>query len=74
MPVAAQPCDMLECIESAAYRTRENPAYCVAHVTESIRAGGLEPLEPFAKVAAGMLTECIRCNRRSSQCSRSRFL
>jgi putative CocE/NonD family hydrolase len=42
-----QACSEAECEHSAAFRTRTNPAWCDEHITAILRAGGLEPLEPF---------------------------
>lgn len=45
----------------AAFRTRTNPAWCDAHVTAILQAGGLEPLEPFEGPKKWRLTRCLTC-------------
>ena len=56
-----QPCSQPKCDQPAAFRTRTRPAWCDAHITEILRRGGLEPLEPFTKLQAHRLTRCLAC-------------
>ncbi|MFB8168294.1 zinc-ribbon domain-containing protein [Kitasatospora purpeofusca] len=50
------------CSQPSAYRTRSRDAWCDNHITEILRAGGLEPLEPFMKLTAWRLTRCLTCS------------
>ncbi|MGV9267576.1 zinc-ribbon domain-containing protein [Kitasatospora sp. NPDC003701] len=49
------------CSLPAAFRTRSRDAWCDSHITEILRSGGLEPLEPFTKPTAWRLTRCLAC-------------
>ena len=58
---APQECSEPECSSAAAFKTRTKPAWCDQHITEILRRGGLEPLEPFVKPTGWRLTRCHRC-------------
>ncbi|WP_395293165.1 zinc-ribbon domain-containing protein [Kitasatospora hibisci] len=58
---AVQLCSEPECSRPAAFRTRSRPTWCDDHITEILREGGLEPLEPFDKPTAWRLTRCLVC-------------
>lgn len=59
--MAVQQCDWEGCHAQSAYRTRTKPAWCDKHITEVLRQGGIEPLEPFTSPTAWRLTRCLRC-------------
>jgi hypothetical protein len=59
--VVPQECSEPVCSRPAAFRTRTKPAWCGQHITEILRRGGLEPLEPFTKLTGWRLTRCLRC-------------
>ncbi|MFD5974362.1 zinc-ribbon domain-containing protein [Streptomyces bacillaris] len=56
-----QLCSEPNCSQPAAYRTRSRDSWCDDHITAMLRAGGLEPLEPFTKPTAWRLTRCLAC-------------
>ncbi|MEU5156080.1 zinc-ribbon domain-containing protein [Glycomyces sp. NPDC021274] len=56
-----QECSELLCTNPTAFRTRSRPAWCDAHITQILRRGGVEPLEPFATPKAYRLTKCLTC-------------
>ncbi|MGW6458393.1 zinc-ribbon domain-containing protein [Streptomyces sp. NPDC055078] len=56
-----QLCSDPGCSEPTAYRTRTRDAWCDTHISAILRAGGLEPLEPFSKSTAWRLTRCLAC-------------
>lgn len=56
-----QLCSEPTCSQLAAYRTRSRQSWCHDHITAMLRAGGLEPLEPFTKPTAWRLTRCLAC-------------
>lgn len=56
-----QVCSEAGCSQPSAFRTRTNPAWCDDHITAILRAGGLEPLEPFKAPKAWRLTRCLAC-------------
>jgi len=61
-PVSVAPqCSEPDCFAAAAYRTRTRPAWCDAHITEILRVGGLEPLEPFTGPKSWRRTRCLVC-------------
>lgn len=60
-----QLCSTNECGNPAAFTTKTKPAWCGDCIDEFTRAGGLEPLEPFAGVRAWRLTECQVCGVRA---------
>ncbi|WP_378309457.1 zinc-ribbon domain-containing protein [Amycolatopsis silviterrae] len=59
--MATQECSEPGCTRNAAFATKTRPAWCDPHITEILRLGGLEPLEPFTKPAAWRLTRCLAC-------------
>lgn len=56
-----QPCSIAGCGETAAFRTRKKPTWCLRHIDEALAKGGLVPLEPFTHPQSWRLTECISC-------------
>ncbi|MET8539485.1 zinc-ribbon domain-containing protein [Kitasatospora sp. NPDC004799] len=64
-PIAPQKqvqlCAGAGCSQPSAYRTRSRDAWCDDHITEILRTGGLEPLEPFTKPTVWRLTRCLMC-------------
>ncbi|MFD8478026.1 zinc-ribbon domain-containing protein [Kitasatospora sp. NPDC059673] len=60
-PKPVQLCAAPGCSQPTAYRTRSRDAWCDEHITEILRTGGLEPLEPFQKPTAWRLTRCLNC-------------
>lgn len=61
MAAVVQQCSESTCQQEAAYRTRSRPSWCDEHITEILRTGGLEPLEPFEGPKSWRLTRCLRC-------------
>lgn len=61
MPAITQDCSEEQCAAPAAYRTRVKPAYCVPHIEERFRRGGLELLDEFDKPTSWQLTRCMEC-------------
>ncbi|GAB2472264.1 zinc-ribbon domain-containing protein [Xylanimonas ulmi] len=59
--MAVKQCSWDGCDSFAAYGTRTKPAWCDEHITEILRRGGLEPLEPFASSTGFRLTRCLAC-------------
>jgi hypothetical protein len=59
--VVSQECSEPGCSCPAAFKTRTKPAWCDQHITEILRRGGLEPLEPFTKPTGWRLTRCLQC-------------
>jgi hypothetical protein len=57
-----QECSSAGCVNPAAFTTRKNPAWCNACIDDMVRAGGLEPVEPFTRVRRGRLTKCVTCD------------
>lgn len=57
----SQECSTAGCANRAAFRSRTKPAWCSACITEILRVGGLEALEPFTKPGAWWLTRCLAC-------------
>ena len=62
MPAITQECSEEQCTATAAYRTRVKPAYCVPHIEERFRRGGLELLDEFDKPTSWQLTRCMECS------------
>ncbi|MDX8035871.1 zinc-ribbon domain-containing protein [Lentzea sp. BCCO 10_0856] len=60
-----QLCSTNECMNPAAFNTKTRPTWCGDCIDGFTRAGGLEPLEPFAGVRAWRLTECPVCGVRA---------
>lgn len=56
-----QECSEPSCTNPAAFRTRSRPSWCDAHITQLLRRGGVEPLEPFESPRAYRLTKCLTC-------------
>lgn len=56
-----QLCSEPDCGQPAAFSARTKSTWCDAHITQMLRAGGLEPLEPFTKPKAWRLTRCLAC-------------
>jgi DNA polymerase-3 subunit epsilon len=56
-----QACSAPGCPEVAAFKTRTKPTWCDHHITEILRQGGIEPLEPFTRPEDWRLTRCIEC-------------
>lgn len=54
-------CSEADCGQPPAFSTRTKSAWCDAHITQKLRQGGLEPLEPFTKPKAWRLTRCLAC-------------
>lgn len=65
MPVITQECSEEQCSATAAYRTRVKPAYCIQHIEERFRRGGLELLDEFDKPTSWHLTRCLECDLRA---------
>ncbi len=61
MPAIAKECSEEQCSATAAYRTRVKPAYCIPHIEERFRRGGLELLDEFEKPTSWQLTRCMEC-------------
>ncbi|MFE7065563.1 zinc-ribbon domain-containing protein [Microbacterium sp. NPDC057658] len=61
MPAITQECSEEQCAAPAVYRTRVKPAYCLPHVEERFRRGGLELLDEFDKPTSWQLTRCMKC-------------
>ncbi len=59
--MAVKECAWDGCGALAAYGTRSKPAWCDEHITELLRQGQLEPLEPFTTPTAWRLTRCLTC-------------
>jgi ssDNA-binding Zn-finger/Zn-ribbon topoisomerase 1 len=59
--MAIKQCVWEGCEALAAYSTRTKPAWCDEHITEQLRQGGLEPLEPFTGPGDWRLTRCLTC-------------
>lgn len=56
-----QCCSAQGCGERAMFKTRSRPTWCDWHITEILREGGLEPLEPFTNPNDYRLTRCLTC-------------
>ena len=56
-----QPCAAPGCENTAAFKTRSKPTWCDDHITAILRAGGLEPVEPFTNPDDWRLTRCLNC-------------
>ncbi|GEC74199.1 zinc-ribbon domain-containing protein [Microbacterium maritypicum] len=61
MTSITQGCSEELCFDTAAYRTRVKPAYCIPHIQERFRRGGLELLDEFDKPTSWQLTRCMEC-------------
>src|SRR5690348_103193 len=61
MATPAQQCCEAGCSRPAAFKTRTKPTWCDGHITEILRRGGLEPLEPFPGPMMYRLTRCLKC-------------
>ena len=59
--VTDQVCSVDGCTNGAAFRTRTKPTWCDLHITEILRQGGIEPLEPFTRPGDWRLTRCLTC-------------
>jgi hypothetical protein len=59
--VTTQECSTAGCTNPAAFTTRINPAWCHVCIDDMVRAGGLEPVEPFTRARRGWLTRCMTC-------------
>lgn len=59
--MAVKECAVHGCSKDAAFSTRTRPAWCDDHITEILRQGGLEPLEPFPGPKRYRLTRCLKC-------------
>lgn len=65
-PVSTQQaCTAAGCVNVAAFQTRVKPAWCVTHIIELQRRGGILPLESFTRPDDWQLTECLRCTVRA---------
>lgn len=62
MPTITQVCSEEQCTATAAYRTRVKPAFCILHIEERFRRGGLELLDEFDKPSSWQLTRCLQCD------------
>ena len=56
-----QQCSFEGCRSTAAFRTRSRPTWCLEHIGEIYRTGGLVPLESFTHPDDWILTECLSC-------------
>ncbi|ABH00632.1 conserved hypothetical protein (plasmid) [Rhodococcus jostii RHA1] len=56
-----QECSTTDCGRPAAFATRSEPAWCLDCIDNLVRAGGLEPAEPFTKPSTWRLTTCRTC-------------
>lgn len=55
-------CSTPGCTNRASFRTRSRPAWCDDCITEILRKGGLEPVEPFpGKPSDYRLCRCVDC-------------
>jgi len=59
--MAVNQCAWEDCEALAAYGTLTKPAWCDEHISELLRQGGLEPLEPFTAPGDWRLTRCLTC-------------
>lgn len=57
-----QVCSVEGCGSAAAFKTRKKPTWCITHVEEIQRVGGLRPLETFTHPDDWQLTECLTCS------------
>lgn len=57
----SQSCSADGCTNTAAFRTNSRPTWCVEHITQIVREGGLEPREAFTHPRSYMLTRCLTC-------------
>lgn len=62
MPNTQQPCSAAGCVAPAVYRTRTKPAYCLHHVDDIFRKGGLEPIGTFGKPDKMRRCRCLTCD------------
>lgn len=61
-PVATtQTCSERSCTETAVFKTRSKPTWCLAHIDEIYRTAGLERLEAFGHPESYVLTRCAAC-------------
>lgn len=56
-----QICSEPACAAPAAFKTRSNPTWCLAHVDDIYRSGGLRRIEGFTHPQDWILTECMVC-------------
>src|SRR4051812_38553751 len=62
MATTAQPCSTPGCDAPAAYRTRKQPAWCLACLDAHLQQRGLEAIERFpGNPQKWWLTRCLRC-------------
>lgn len=57
----SQSCSADGCASTAAFRTNSRPTWCVQHIAQIVREGGLEPREAFTHPRSYMLTRCLQC-------------
>lgn len=62
MPRQPKQCSAEGCENTALFLANSKPSWCDDHITEILRQGGLEPLEPFRHRKAYRLTRCLACN------------
>lgn len=57
----SQSCSADGCASTAAFRTNSRPTWCVQHIAQIVREGGLEPREAFTHPRSYLLTRCLQC-------------
>jgi hypothetical protein len=60
-PATDKLCSTDGCSNLAAYKTRSQPAWCIACIDVILREGGLAAVEPFQGPRAWRLTQCLEC-------------
>lgn len=56
-----QECFADGCTQTAVFRTRSKPTWCLAHIDEIYRIGGLQRIEDFGHPTSYVLTRCLKC-------------
>jgi hypothetical protein len=60
-PSTGQPCSTDGCGNTAAYKTRSQPAWCTECIDLILAEGGLAAVESFEGSKAWRLTKCLKC-------------
>lgn len=61
LSAVGQLCSTDGCVNSAAYKTRSQPAWCTGCIDVILGEGGIAALEPFEGPKAWRLTRCLDC-------------